>query len=727
MNNENLKPVQELTPFTKMIMTIGVLPTSFYSSMSYYESMVWLYEYLKNQVIPTVNNNAEAVEELQTAFITLKTWIENYFENLDVQEEINHKLDEMAEDGTITNLIKQYIDPIMNSYQESINSTVEDFTSSINTTVSVQNRKIGEIDTKVNQATSGSPLVATSTAEMTETDRVYVNTTDGYWYYYDGDSWEQGGIYQASVDNETTEKLVSDMYYLMINTDDYSVETNHYINALNGALVDDNNGVATSVIDISGRTSNDIKIKCSLNSAFGLAVYDKEMKYLTGICGNNASDYGYVAGTTPQDITFRVPNNAFYIRASMRSIYYSQKSDFNIQIADTNSIYAKIKFNEINLESYNMINLETITEDYRINPANGNLTSLNEWNATDFIKIEASNNYYFKAPNALGPLAYYDENYAFISGLDNIGVANKLILTTPENSKFIRLSIHDDQLSTAQLNKGKLETLYTPYKLQIPSDMLTPTFDIIVSPTDDLIEVLQQNQGKTILLREGTYNIEQIYKNHFDDNYFENYTGYDSGNEYTYGVGIGAGLPIFNRTKLVGTSGAKFVFNYTGTNPNVKLYFSCFATGDGITLDGINCNVSNVRYIVHDDYNISGLPYHTIIKNCRFNCNVAQCIGGGMGNFAVYEIFNNVFTGSYKENVSYHNKYSSLAINEMTIKDNYFETRLSLRHYGLSTQLSNVLVTNNNFGNPIELRKENPDVVNENINLIEWNNIVRNI
>ena len=80
MENENLKPVQTIPPFTKMIMTIGALPTSFYSSMSYYEAMVWLYEYLKNTIIPAVNNNGEAVEELQAKYIELKNYIDTYFD-----------------------------------------------------------------------------------------------------------------------------------------------------------------------------------------------------------------------------------------------------------------------------------------------------------------------------------------------------------------------------------------------------------------------------------------------------------------------------------------------------------------------------------------------------------------------------------------------------------------------------------------------------------------------
>ena len=75
------------------------------------------------------------------------------------------------------------------------NSNIESFKSNINNQISV-------INNKVNSATSGSPLPATSTSGMTDTDRIYVNTTDGYWYYYDGDSWERGGVYQSTQDQE---------------------------------------------------------------------------------------------------------------------------------------------------------------------------------------------------------------------------------------------------------------------------------------------------------------------------------------------------------------------------------------------------------------------------------------------------------------------------------------------------------------------------------------------
>ena len=98
--NEN-NEVQYLKPFKRFCMSIGELPTSYLETMSYYEMLVWLTKYLGEQVIPTVNNNGEVVSELQS-------FVENYFDNLDVQEEIDNKLDEMVADGTFEELIADY-------------------------------------------------------------------------------------------------------------------------------------------------------------------------------------------------------------------------------------------------------------------------------------------------------------------------------------------------------------------------------------------------------------------------------------------------------------------------------------------------------------------------------------------------------------------------------------------------------------------------------------------
>lgn len=66
--------------------------------------------------------------------------------------------------------------------------------------------KISALESKTNSLASGSPLSASSTEEMTDTSRIYVNTTDGHWYYYNGSGWVDGGIYQAT---EIDENIIS--------------------------------------------------------------------------------------------------------------------------------------------------------------------------------------------------------------------------------------------------------------------------------------------------------------------------------------------------------------------------------------------------------------------------------------------------------------------------------------------------------------------------------------
>lgn len=99
---ENVK-----SPF--MCYCAKVIPLAFDESMSYYECLCNFYNYLKNEIMPAINNNAEATKELQDLFIELKEYVDHYFDNLDITEEVNAKLDEMVEDGTMEQLIAQYL------------------------------------------------------------------------------------------------------------------------------------------------------------------------------------------------------------------------------------------------------------------------------------------------------------------------------------------------------------------------------------------------------------------------------------------------------------------------------------------------------------------------------------------------------------------------------------------------------------------------------------------
>lgn len=73
-----------------------------FDAITEYQLLCKIVEYVK---VIGANNN-----ELIKAFTELKEYVDNYFDNLDIQEEIDNKLDEMAESGELTEIIAQYLE-----------------------------------------------------------------------------------------------------------------------------------------------------------------------------------------------------------------------------------------------------------------------------------------------------------------------------------------------------------------------------------------------------------------------------------------------------------------------------------------------------------------------------------------------------------------------------------------------------------------------------------------
>ena len=97
--NKEIEKIKPSGIFTNYI--YKAIPLAFDESMSYYETLCGVLSLLKTQE-EVVNNNADLLAELES-------YVKNYFDNLDVQEEINNKLDAMVEDGTLAEIINQEI------------------------------------------------------------------------------------------------------------------------------------------------------------------------------------------------------------------------------------------------------------------------------------------------------------------------------------------------------------------------------------------------------------------------------------------------------------------------------------------------------------------------------------------------------------------------------------------------------------------------------------------
>ena len=145
-----------------------------FDALTDYQLICKVVEYL-NQVITTVNAGGEQIELLTNTVNQFVDYINHYFDNLDVQNEINNKLDEMYANGQLDLLFSKYV----NDYVEATNT------------------RLTAIETEVQSLNDLTPTVVSSTSAMTDQDKIYLNTSDGYWYYYNGTQFVQGGLYNS--------------------------------------------------------------------------------------------------------------------------------------------------------------------------------------------------------------------------------------------------------------------------------------------------------------------------------------------------------------------------------------------------------------------------------------------------------------------------------------------------------------------------------------------------
>lgn len=423
IETNELIDVKTLRPFKRFIMTIGNLPSSYLESMTYGEMLMWFCNYLQETVIPTVNNNGEAVEELQNLYEELKSYVDNYFENLDVQEEINNKLDEMAQNGSLTNLIKTYVDPIYQDYENRIDN------------------QINLINTKVNSVTSYAPIPVSSVSDMTDITKLYLNTTDGEWYYYDGTDWVSGGTYQGttlSTDDEARmEKLESEVYVLNL-----EYINDGYTNT-SGTVTSSNSHKCTDLIPIKYFNKLSYTNYEGL-TAYAVAFYNENEELMTA---------DSILGDSNIHVTaIDIPLGAKYVRLSN----YTSHDTPNAVLLKTNSLGFNFEYLKDDLSVYDTIKgdvleLNATLDDNSYIDANGYPVYNANTKRSDFINVKGFDKIKYKLYIASQnyTVAFYDKYKAFL-GEDSIhgtGNTDEDVIDIPSNAYYVIFSNYKNNTS----------------------------------------------------------------------------------------------------------------------------------------------------------------------------------------------------------------------------------------------------------------------------------------
>lgn len=139
-----------------------VIPLAFNESLSYMEQICNLISYIENTLVPAINNNANAIKELQEYVQELKKLIDRLEQKVDenfitlntkidtTKEELNTKIDTTKEElNTKINTTKEELTNIINGINETLTNAIQNLDTKVVEHINISNEKFNAIDTSI--------------------------------------------------------------------------------------------------------------------------------------------------------------------------------------------------------------------------------------------------------------------------------------------------------------------------------------------------------------------------------------------------------------------------------------------------------------------------------------------------------------------------------------------------------------------------------------------------
>ena len=413
-----------------------------------------------NKVIEDTNNTTDNMNQLIILYNQLKEFVDNYFENLDVQEEINNKLDAMASDGTLTTLIGNYVQPLINEQNTNINNFENNVTNRLN----LQDEDINVLESRMDTFTHLTEGSTSGDAEL-EDIRVAFN---GVTYNTAGNATRG----QANLVNELKTKV----YPKMFNKKSISWTENKYISN-QGNIIDNSTG---------WKISNAI----SIDSKYMIFDYIYQFgsnltySYLFNFYSSSTINNDNLVGSLNPDnavastICFsnaniiEVPENAKYL---VISVIDSQLESINVYDTNLSMNFIKdegIPYYKLDGMFYADNLYDGLAEGGTISNT-GVISNSNTYKITDYISCDENTYYYRYNKDDIALVGYYDENKDWLSR--GIVQANSDYFKTPANCAYFRFCDSNDDMNKQVVSSSR--TAYfipydTEYSLQVKNSDL---------------------------------------------------------------------------------------------------------------------------------------------------------------------------------------------------------------------------------------------------------------
>ena len=570
-----------LTPFRLFVKSNFPFIENTYEALDNYGLYSKVVEYLNN-VIENENTVESNVTALYNAFVSLNTYVSDYFDNLDVQEEINNKLDEMAETGVLQNIVNEYFDEI-------------------NTLIQNQNTEIAALNSRVDNIIQLPQGSTTGDAELQDI-RVA----------YNGITYPSAG---SSVRNQ-------------VSSLNQKIENLEIVNVANGSTNE-------RTKDIAINSSNLIKYNQELK--LKIKNFSSNNGYVTYTIVYNNQELSTVS---PQ---FIAPNETVEFTIP---VYQLLKCDsIRIQNINTlNYLYYNITipffeiFKQLSKESYKITGAEQ--KKYIGYVKNDGTLALSTSGDNRFIIYEnVKKGDVFKYSGSYGwslVWGYYEDGTP-ISLLNGGTYENQIIEITDENIKYV-IGWSEESIKELNFSYYSFNDLYNKTKniLSIPNLVVVAKlggqFDNIQSAINFVQAMYDVSTTPvTIFIKNGVYELEPTSASY-------PYACINKGGNKISIIGESRDGVILRVTNT--STAQNKILDVGGECVIENLTLECL--NDGTYTD--ENDLGHVCYCLHNDrYVETNKPYNTVIRNCKFYSECSSPIGAGLRNNQT-QIYENVET-----------------------------------------------------------------------------------
>ena len=632
----------------------------------------------------------------------------------------------------------------------------DDAVSAKNTAVSAKDDAVSAKDTAVTKAQEADASATSAGLSATSADQSARSAEQSA-------QDVSGSLAQIQTNKEDISGLRADLNEIIEHTsnrfDTSKITANQYI-AQDGTATASQNFSVTDYIPVA--EGELIYFRCRRTDD---AFYKFDARFL---CAYNANKTAVAeSGGTFVGGTYTVPSGITYIRLSISNTYLSDWTDFyigTVVVTTTNyepyGLQLKIPTNITNQIDENTANIETNTANIATTTetleniteptsnlfdalavtagqyitADGTITAISTLSLTDYIPVSAGSTIYCWAlvngtyrAIPMRTRCCFDANKTPIV-FEGYNSETQGPYTVGNNVKYIRYSIRNTVLEYEKIYIGTHEVGvdYEPYgrkiKIEDPADE-----SYTVSSGGSILEGIiycYENNIKKLIVEAGTYDIIAEYESKYGSDYFTNYTNYATSNPFDRGLWL-------ENIEVDFSAGAKVVCKYTGDNANVPLYFSAFATGNNVIIDGLNLDSEGLRYGIHADFNSGVNQTYFYVRNSDLrhykNATSNQAIGAGLGRHVLWIFKNTIFRSDVNHIcMRIHNNVNADAQSKIIVKNCYIDGDgyFQFNAYSTSELQTMIEVCGCSYKTAPVVGKETT-TSNENFTMIAWNNELR--